>query len=73
MTEAEWSGSSDPSGQVIYALRKTIGEPVLGQIKGTRGLASFRLGWMEKVNGESALMATTHNLPKLSRASAAVV
>jgi transposase len=59
------------AGQTIYALRKTIVEPVFGQIKGARGLDRFRLRGLEKVNGEWALMATTHNLLKLFRASAA--
>jgi len=59
------------AGQAIYALRKTIVEPVFGQIKGARGLDRFRLRGLEKVNGEWALMATTHNLLKLFRASLA--
>ena len=59
------------AGQAIYGLRKTIVEPVFGQIKGSRGLDRFRLRGLEKVNGEWALMATTHNLLKLFRASAA--
>jgi transposase len=59
------------AGQAIYALRKTIVEPVFGQIKGSRGLHGFRLRGLEKVNGEWALMATTHNLLKLFRASMA--
>jgi transposase len=59
------------AGQSIYGLRKTIVEPVFGQIKGARGLDRFRLRGLEKVNGEWALIATTHNLLKLFRASAA--
>ncbi|QPN65841.1 transposase [Synechococcus sp. CBW1006] len=39
--------------------------PAVGQIKGARGLDRFRLRGLEKVNGEWALMATTHNLLKL--------
>ena len=57
------------AGQTVYALRKTIVEPVFGQIKGARGLDRFRLRGLEKVNGEWALMATTHNMLKLFRAS----
>jgi transposase len=56
-------------GQAIYALRKTIVEPVFGQIKGARGLDRFRLRGLEKVNGEWALIATTHNLLKVFRAA----
>lgn len=39
-------------GQALYAARKTIVEPVLGQIKRTRGLDRFRFQGLEKVNGE---------------------
>ena len=60
------------TGQAIYALRKTIVEPVFGQIKGSRRLDRFRLRGLEKVNGEWSLMATTHNILKLFRASLAV-
>ncbi|MBM5822928.1 MAG: IS1182 family transposase [Cyanobacteria bacterium K_Offshore_surface_m2_011] len=59
------------AGQAIYALRKTIVEPVFGQIKVARGLDRFRLRGLEKVHGEWAVMATTHNLLKLFRASLA--
>ena len=59
------------AGQAIYAVRKTVVEPVFGQIKGARGLGRFRLRGLEQVNGEWALMATTHNLLKLFRASTA--
>jgi hypothetical protein len=59
------------AGQAIYGLRKTVVEPVFGQIKGSRRLDRFRLRGLEQVNGEWALMATTHNLLKLFRASLA--
>jgi transposase len=59
------------AGQTIYAVRKTVVEPVFGQIKGARGLDRLRLRGLEQVNGEWALMATTHNLLKLFRASMA--
>ena len=57
------------AGQAIYALRKTIVEPVFGQIKGARGLDRFLLRGLEKANGEWTLMAITHNLLKLPRAA----
>jgi IS5 family transposase len=60
------------AGQAVYALRKTVVEPVFGQIKSSRGLDRFRLRGLEKVSGEWALMATTHNLLKLFRASIAM-
>jgi transposase len=57
------------AGQAIYALRKTVVEPVFGQIKASSGLNRFRLRGLEQVNGEWALMATTHNLLKLFKAT----
>jgi hypothetical protein len=59
------------AGHAIYALRKTTVEPVFGQIKGARSMDRFRLRGLEQVNGEWALMATTHNILKLFRASVA--
>ncbi|MGL6134548.1 MAG: transposase [Prochlorococcaceae cyanobacterium] len=59
------------AGQAIYALRKIIVEPVFGQIKGARGLDRFLLRELEKVDGEWTLMAITHNIGKLHRASLA--
>jgi hypothetical protein len=54
-------------GSAIYAQRKTIVEPVNGQIKEARGLRRFLLRGLEKVNGEWHLIAATHNLLKLFR------
>lgn len=59
------------AGQVIYALRKIIAEPVFGQIKGARGLDRFLLRGLEKVNGEWTLIAITYNISKLHRAALA--
>jgi len=61
------------AGQAIYVMLKTVVEPVFGQIKGARGLDRFRLRGLENVNGEWALMVTTHNILKLFRASMATV
>lgn len=58
-------------GRAIYSRRKVIVEPVFGQIK-NRGFRSFLLRGMEKVRGEFSLMALSHNLLKLHRASMAV-
>jgi transposase len=55
------------AGQAIYALRKTIVEPVNGQIKEARGLRSFLLRGLEKVDPEWHLIAASHNLLKLFR------
>ena len=54
-------------GAVIYATRKSIVEPVLGQIKQGRGFRQFLLRGLEKVCGEWALVCTTHNILKLYR------
>jgi transposase len=54
-------------GKETYARRKTIVEPVFGQMKECRGLRRFQLRSLEKVNGEWALWSMTHNLNKLFR------
>jgi transposase len=51
-----------------YRLRKTIVEPVFGQIKQARGFRQFLLRGRQKVAGEWALVATAHNLMKLAGA-----
>jgi transposase len=55
------------SGRALYALRKTIVEPVFGQIKGARGIRRFLLRGLAKVRGEWRLICLTHNLLKLWR------
>jgi hypothetical protein len=54
-------------GRTIYAKRKTIVEPVFGQIKQARGFRQFLLRGISKVKGEWSLICTTHNLLKLWR------
>jgi transposase len=55
------------SGRAIYATRKTIVEPVFGQIKQARGFRQFLLRGLAKVQGEWALVCLTHNILKLHR------
>jgi len=57
-------------GKTIYAKRKTIVEPVFGQIKEARGFRQFLLRGITKVKGEWSLICTTHNLLKLWRRQA---
>jgi len=56
-------------GREAYAKRKVTVEPVFGQIKEARGFRRFLVRTVEKVRGEWALMALTHNLLKLHRAA----
>ena len=56
-----------PAGQKLYAQRKTIVEPVFGQIKGARGFRRFSLRGLLKIAGEWCLVCLTHNLLKLWR------
>jgi transposase len=51
----------------VYAARKSIVEPVIGQIKQARGFRQFLLRGFEKVQGEWSLVCTTHNILKLYR------
>jgi transposase len=55
------------AGRALYALRKTIVEPVFGQIKGARGMRRFLLRGLPQVRGEWRLICLTHNLLKLWR------
>jgi hypothetical protein len=54
-------------GQRVYAQRKTIIEPVFGQIKGARGFRRFSFRGLLKNGAEWCLMCLTHNLLKIWR------
>src|SRR5215467_1846762 len=54
-------------GAAVYASRKSIVEPVFGQIKQARGFRQFLLRGLEKVRGEWALVCMTHNLLKFHK------
>jgi transposase len=54
-------------GAEVYAARKSIVEPVFGQIKQARGFRQFYLRGIEKVRAEWALVCTTHNILKMYR------
>lgn len=56
-----------PEGQKLYAQRKTIVEPVFGQIKGARGFRRFSFRGLLKIGAEWCLMCLTHNLLKIWR------
>ena len=56
------------AGHAVYALRKTIVEPVFGQIKGPRAFRRFAFRGFGKVQAEWRLICLTHNLLKLFRA-----
>lgn len=53
--------------KAIYKQRKTIVEPVFGQIKRARGIREFRLRGLKKTTAEWQLICLTHNLLKLYR------
>jgi len=55
-------------GHAIYALRKTVVEPVFGQIKETRGFRRFSFRGVDKVREEWLLVCLAHNLLKLFQA-----
>ena len=55
------------TGAAVYAARKAIVEPVIGQIKQARGFRQFLLRGFENVQGEWSLVCTTHNMLKLYR------
>ena len=55
-------------GRAVYALRKSIVEPVFGQIKEARGIRRFSLRGRVNAKAEWGLICLTHNLLKLFRA-----
>ncbi len=60
-------------GKAVYARRKSIVEPALGQIKGARGFRRFSLRSFFKVRAEGTLVCLTHNLLKLYQSKLATV
>jgi transposase len=56
-----------PAGKALYARRKVIVEPVLGQIKEARGFRRFLLRGLATIRGEWRLVCLTHNLLKIWR------
>ena len=59
-------------GREIYSKRKSVVEPVFGQIKRARGFIQFSLRGLEKMRGEWAIVCLTHNLLKLFNAQYAI-
>ena len=56
-----------PEGKALYARRKSIVEPVFGQIKEARGFRRFLLRGLAHLRGEWRLICLTHNLLKMWR------
>ncbi len=56
------------TGHEIYKTRKSITEPVFGQIKEQMGFRSFLLRGLEKAKAEWQLIAMGHNIRKIYRA-----
>jgi hypothetical protein len=56
-----------PEGRAVYARRKVIVEPVLGQRKEARGFRRCLLRGLVKIRGEWRLVCLTHNLLKIWR------
>jgi len=55
------------TGRAIYALRKTLTEPVFGQIKSAMGFRRFSLRGLDKVPDEWGIVSLCHNVLKLFR------
>lgn len=54
-----------------YRLRKSVVEPVFGQVKQARGFRQFLLRGLTNAQGEWSLLCTVHNLLKLAQATQA--
>jgi len=59
-------------GRETYSKRKSIVEPVFGQIKKARGFIQFSLRGLVKMRGEWVIICLTHNLLKLFRVQYAI-
>ena len=57
-----------PEGRAIYGKRKCLVEPVFGQMKTRNGFSQFLLRGLEKVKIEWKIVATAHNLLKITAA-----
>ena len=55
-------------GRAIYGKRKCLVEPVFGQMKTRNGFSQFLLRGLEKVRLEWKIVATAHNLLKITAA-----
>ena len=55
-------------GRLIYGKRKCLVEPVFGQMKTRNGFGQFLLRGLEKVKLEWKIVATAHNLLKITAA-----
>ncbi len=60
-------------GRQVYAERKSVVEPVFGQIKEIQGFRRFLLRGLEKARAEWSLQCLTHNVLKLFRSQEAGV
>jgi len=58
---------STEEGKRIYNCRKSMVEPVFGNMKFNLGFARFILRGLKKVKGEFFLMCIAHNLKKMSQ------
>ncbi len=54
-------------GKAIYSRRKTIVEPVFGNIKHNLKFREFLLRGLKKVRAEFTLMAIVHNILKIAK------
>lgn len=58
---------AEPEAKATYAARKTIVEPVFGQLKNS-GFRGFNVRGKNKVAGEFALLCAGHNIKKIVKA-----
>lgn len=56
-----------PQGKQLYTRRKAIVEPVFGVLKEQRGMKSFRMRGLSKVNTEFTLASIAYNLTRLHK------
>ena len=58
-------------GRALYKVRRQTVEPVSGVIKAVLGFTGFSLRGLDKVEGESTLVALAYNCKRLNKLSLA--
>ena len=67
LRQAMFEKMKQEESQKIYKKRKTIVEPVFGQIKANLGFRGFSVRGIMRAGGEFSLVCAAHNIKKIVR------
>ncbi len=62
-----WQKLRTPEGKQLYTRRKAIVEPVFGVLKEQRGMKTFHMRGLAKVNTEFTFAASAYNLTRMHK------